>query len=82
MGKPDGKSIEKKELPFAAGFLTEPLSPRQDVRLLGTKCRDCGAVLLGTRESCEACASQSVEVIRLSRQGEIWSHTVMRYVPP
>ena len=75
-------TVVKKELPFAPGYLTEPLSPREDVRLLGTRCHNCGAVLLGSRANCEACASQNVEVIPLSRTGEIWSYTVMRYVPP
>jgi len=76
------KSTEKKELPFAAGFLTEPLSPRENVRLLGTKCHNCSAVLLGSRQNCEACTSPNVEVIPLSRKGKIWSFTIMRYPPP
>jgi uncharacterized OB-fold protein len=76
------KSLEKKELPFATGFLTEPLSPRENVRLLGTKCHDCSAVLLGSKETCEACGSLNVEVIPLSREGKIWSYTIMRYPPP
>ena len=82
MGDTIEKATPKKELPFAPGFLTEPLVPRDNIRLLGTKCLDCGAVLLGSRKSCEACASLKVEVMPLSRTGEIWSHTVMRYVPP
>lgn len=76
------KDTEKKELPFAPGFLTEPLSPRENVRLLGTKCHICSAVLLGSRENCEACASRNVEVIPLSRTGKIWSYTILRYPPP
>lgn len=73
---------EKKEVPFASGYLTLPLSPREDVRLLGTKCRDCGAVLLGTRARCENCTSSNVEVIPLSKEGKVWSYTIMRYPPP
>ena len=76
------KVADKKELPFAPGFLTLPLSPRDDVRLLGTRCKDCGAVLLGSRKNCEACASRNVEVIPLSREGKVWSYTIMRYAPP
>jgi len=78
----EGKVAEKKELPFAPGFFTLPLSSRERVRLLGTKCRDCSAVLLGSRENCEACASRNVEVIPLSREGKVWSYTIMHYTPP
>ena len=77
-----GKEETKEEVPFAPGFLTLPLYPREKVNLLGTKCRDCGAVLLGSREVCEACASRNVAVVPLSKEGKVWSYTIMRYVPP
>ncbi len=76
------KVSQRKEVSFAPGFLTLPLQPREKVRLVGTKCHDCGAVLLGSRGSCEACASTNVAAVPLSREGKIWSHTVMRYAPP
>lgn len=76
------EKTEKKEVPFAAGFLTTSLQPRDKVRLLGTKCRDCGAVLLGSRGNCEACASVNVEVVPLSPRGKVWSYTVLRYPSP
>jgi len=76
------KNIDTLELPFASGFLSEPLKPRENIHLLGTRCLNCGVVLLGSRDRCEACASPMVKIIQLSRRGKIWSHTVMRYVSP
>ena len=75
------RTAEKTELPFALGYLTLPLSPREQVCLLGTNCQDCGTVLLGTRGRCENCGTSNVKVTPLSQEGKIWSYTIMRYVP-
>jgi len=72
----------KKTVPFAAGFLSEPIDNKEETRLLGTKCNDCSTVLLGSRDCCEACASKNVKITPLSRTGKIWSYTIMRYPPP
>ncbi len=72
----------KKEVPFDVGYLTLPLTPREQVRLLGTKCANCGAVVFGTRQRCENCTSVDVQVIRLGNRGKVWSYTVVRYPPP
>ena len=73
---------EKQVLSFAPGYLTEPLSPRENIRLLGTRCSDCGATLLGSRERCENCSSSNVEVKPLSKEGKVWTYTILRYPSP
>ena len=74
--------MEKKEVPFVPGFLPTPLSPRENLHLLGTKCHNCGTILLGTREFCENCTSSDVEVIALGKKGKVWSYTIQRFPPP
>jgi len=71
-----------EQVPFKDGMLTEPLSPPENVRLKGVKCRSCGAMALGHREHCINCTSSDVEDHVFSRYGEVYSHTIIRHPPP
>ncbi len=49
--------------------------------LLGQRCRQCQVCVFGPAIFCQACSSDDLESIQLSRQGTLYSFTVVR-VPP
>lgn len=56
-----------------------------DFRLLGTRCRACGAVFFPREDAfCRnpVCGGEELVEVRLSRRGTVWSHTDARYRPP
>ena len=71
-----------EQVPFKDGILTEPLSPLEEIRLKGVKCRSCGAMALGEREYCIDCTSSDLEEHVFSKYGKIYSYTVIRHAPP
>jgi hypothetical protein len=72
----------KQRRPIKDGLLTMPLSPEEAVTLAGTRCRACGEVFLGRRICCENCSAQDMELLAFSRQGTLWSFTIVRHPPP
>jgi|Cm827metagenome_2_1110796.scaffolds.fasta_scaffold01721_3 uncharacterized OB-fold protein len=72
----------KKRVAVGEGLLTGPLEQFEEVRLVGTRCHDCGEVMFGTYHSCANCASEEVEQIPLSREGTLWSYTIINHCPP
>jgi len=74
-------STGKKQVPIKEDFFATPLSPPDQVRLRGSKCRACGTVILGKSVACQNCGSQDIEKIVLSRRGKIYSYTIIRYPP-
>ena len=50
--------------------------------LLGSRCRDCGEVVFPTNPFCPKCCEETMDVIKLSRRGMLYSFTVQRYKPP
>ena len=73
---------QPKRIPVKDGLLTMPLSPAEQVRLVGSKCRNCGEVSLGTNSSCPNCAHEDLEPIPLGHKGKLWTYTVIRHRPP
>ena len=73
---------EKMKIPIREGLLSTPLSSLEDVRLLGSRCQDCGEIGLGEVSSCQNCAGENLKVIPLSRNGKLWTYTVIRNKPP
>ena len=63
-------------------FFTTPLTPLDNVRLKGTKCRACGETFFGHRYYCEFCGSPELDGVVLSKKGKLFSYTVARYPPP
>ncbi len=49
--------------------------------LLGQRCRQCQVCVFGPAIFCQACSSDDLESVQLSRQGTLYSFTVVR-VPP
>ena len=77
MSQSEGKYVGVKE-----DFFSKPLFPLENVSLMGTRCRDCGEVLLGEAIACQLCQSQNVESISLSRTGKLYSYTINWNRPP
>ena len=49
--------------------------------LLGMRCFDCGIYAFGQVVFCQACSSDRLEQVDLSRRGTLYSYTIVR-VPP
>ena len=72
----------RTQVPAIEGWLTlDPAAPR----LLGTRCRACGAVFF-PRETAfcrnPRCTGTELDEVALSRRGTLWSYTDNRYAPP
>jgi len=46
-------------------------------RFMGLKCHQCGAYTVPPQKVCSACHSEDMEVVELSRKGEVRSFTVI-----
>ena len=72
----------KTKRPAVEGWLTlDPAAPR----LLGTRCRACGAVFFPKETAfCRnpRCTGTELDEVALSRRGTLWSYTDNRYAPP
>jgi uncharacterized OB-fold protein len=79
---PDPAAPAPSRRPIRADLFTQPLDALEQVRLQGSQCQQCAEVALGVSGSCQNCASQDMKVIPLSREGELWTYTVIRNRPP
>ena len=50
-------------------------------KFLGLKCRQCGVYTVPPRKVCSGCHSEDMEVVELSRNGEVKSFTVIYTAP-
>ncbi len=80
----DEITAEKPTGPVAVreGIFTTPLLPLNQARLQGTHCRSCGESFLGPRTACENCGSLDVEEVVFSREGTLYTYTIIRNRPP
>ncbi|MDR1874541.1 MAG: OB-fold domain-containing protein [Synergistaceae bacterium] len=69
-------------VPVGEGLLTTPLSPAENVRINGSRCSECGEVMLGSYKSCANCGGESMQQIPLGKRGKVWTYTVIRHQPP
>jgi hypothetical protein len=64
-------------------YLRLPENEGERPYLFGSKCRQCGAVYLGTRMGCAACLSREpMEEVRFSGQGELYVFTIVHQSAP
>jgi len=63
-------------------FFSTREGPLADIRLAGTICNACGEPSLGTVPACQNCQSPDLRPATLSREGELFSYTVVRNRPP
>jgi uncharacterized protein len=71
-----------RRFPFAHGFIEGDLANLASARLKGSRCRDCGVVLLGKRLRCENCSSKNLDSEIFSATGTIYTFTIQRFPPP
>lgn len=64
------------------GLFCGRLDHLDEIRLAGTRCLSCGEVSLGTQTLCPNCGTEKVAPIAFSREGVLWSFTVIRHCPP
>jgi len=50
--------------------------------LLGGRCRSCGAWYFPSRPVCAKCLSQEIEILPLSKQGTVYTYTVIYQSTP
>ena len=64
----------KTRVPFHEG-LFEDISGKK--ALVAAKCRQCGQIIFPGREVCLNCQGTDLETIHLSRQGKLYSYTIV-----
>ena len=80
MALPD--SSGKTQIPIKEGLFTGSLSAAEQVRLMGSRCKNCSEISLGKQQTCPNCGGVDLEGIPLSRRGKLWTYTVIRHKPP
>jgi len=75
-------SSAKNQVPIREGLFKTPLSPAEQVKLIGSKCKGCREISFGKSQTCSNCGGQTLEEIPLSRRGKLWTYTVIRHKPP
>jgi uncharacterized OB-fold protein len=68
--------MAKNRTPVVTGWFTDP-GDAAEFRLLGTRCRDCGAVFFPREDHfCRnpACSGTDLGEVPLSRRGRVWSY--------
>lgn len=68
--------------PIRDGLLSQPLSDLGQVSLMGARCAVCGETALGVSQLCQNCGSDELTPLPLSREGTLWTYTVVRHRPP
>lgn len=64
------------------GLLSASLDDLGGVRLMGSRCERCHEVTLGVNRVCPNCGGEQIKAVPLSREGKLWTYTVVRYKPP
>lgn len=66
-------------VPVDAGIFA---SLDSELRLLGSKCAECSAVVFPTQASCARCTSERMEEHALPTTGSLWTWTIQGFPPP
>ncbi|SLN71120.1 Zn-ribbon domain-containing OB-fold protein [Oceanibacterium hippocampi] len=70
-----------KLIPIRPDLFTEPDACGR-VRMLASRCRDCGEHMFPVRMRCVSCYGADLEKVPLDRFGKVESFTVVRQAPP
>ncbi len=73
---------KQKRIPIRQDLFTTPLDNLEEVRLKGSRCRNCGEVLMGKATVCGNCSKEDMEELTLSNKGTLWTYTIIRSQPP
>jgi uncharacterized OB-fold protein len=77
-----GSAASLSPTPVREGLLSEPLTAPDAVSLMGSRCAGCGETALGVSRLCQNCGSDDLAPMPLSREGKLWTYTVVRHRPP
>ena len=74
---------KKKRIPLKEGLWTTPSSPGEEPQLIGSKCPSCGEVYFPKKVKglCVNCQATSLDDIKLSRRGKIFTYSVVMIQP-
>lgn len=75
-------AVSDTRIPFKDGFLFGDLRHPPGLRLVGSRCADCGIALWGVRRRCENCSSRQVADEVFQPLGTVHTFTIQRYAPP
>lgn len=67
----------KKKVPLKEGLFKPPTNG-DDGYLIGSKCKSCGEYFHPKRVVCANCYSQDQEEVALSKEGKIFTYTIVR----
>jgi len=68
--------------PVRPGLVTQISDAEDGTRLLGSRCRACSEVSLGTSAVCLNCGGDALDSTTLHPEGTLWTYTIVRYRPP
>ncbi len=64
-------------------YLKLPEKPGEEPYLVGSKCRSCGAVYVGSRMACSKCMSvDPMDPVRFSNEGELYVYSIVHQSGP
>jgi uncharacterized OB-fold protein len=72
----------KKQIPCRDGLWTIPSSPDEKPQLIGSQCPKCGEIFFPVNPVCINCQSQTMNDIKLSRRGKVWTYSTIMLPPP
>jgi uncharacterized OB-fold protein len=72
----------KKQIPVLEGLWTTPSSPEEKPQLIGCRCPSCGEVVFPKNTVCVNCQHPTMDEIKLSRRGKIFSLSTVMLAPP
>ncbi len=75
-------SVPKEWVPVLPGLFTFDGCDVAKIRILGSRCRQCGEKYFPTRSNCPRCSATDLEGVTLSSTGVITNYTVVRQTAP
>jgi uncharacterized protein len=76
------KESSKKKVPLREGLFVIPSLPEEKPSLLGSRCKGCGKMAFPPRSVCSTCHIEEMEKAPLSREGRLYTYTIIGYPPP
>lgn len=73
---------DKKGVPVREGLWTTPSSSEGEPQLIGGKCPSCGEIVFPKNRVCVNCQHQTMDEIKLSRRGKIFTSSTVMLTPP
>lgn len=76
----DKNSVD--QIPCKEGLWNTSAPADEQPQLIGSKCPKCGEIVFPVNPVCVNCQNQSMEEIKLSRRGKVWSFSTVMLRPP